>query len=207
MLELLKHRRSIRTFTDEPVSQENIDSLLKAALLAPSSMGKKPVECIVVRNKETIARLKTYKKHGTTPLGTAPLAIVVIADGQKSDVWVEDASIVSILIQLEAEKLGLGSTWIQLRRREGDSGPSEEAFRQELGIPEHYGVLWKARPQRYRHRPQERAEETVYRCGSRFHQGPLRNVLRTLLVKNPCPAQRVAPLPERRGGPAVPQGS
>ena len=122
MLELLKHRRSIRTFTDEPVSQENIDSLLKAALLAPSSMGKKPVECIVVRNKETIARLKTYKKHGTTPLGTAPLAIVVIADGQKSDVWVEDASIVSILIQLEAEKLGLGSTWIQLRRREGDAG-------------------------------------------------------------------------------------
>ena len=46
MLELLKHRRSIRTFTDEPVSQENIDSLLKAALLAPSSMGKKPVECL-----------------------------------------------------------------------------------------------------------------------------------------------------------------
>ena len=78
MLELLQHRRSIRTFTDEPVSQEDIDSLLKAALLAPSSMGKKPVECIVVQNKETIARLKTYKKHGTTPLETAPLAIVVI---------------------------------------------------------------------------------------------------------------------------------
>lgn len=106
MLELLKHRRSIRTFTDEPVSQENIDSLLKAALLAPSSMGKKPVECIVVRNKETIARLKTYKKHGTTPLGTAPLAIVVIADGQKSDVWVEDASIVSILIRLRRRNSG-----------------------------------------------------------------------------------------------------
>ena len=130
MLELLKHRRSIRTFTDEPVSQENIDSLLKAALLAPS-MGKTR-RMHRRSNKETIARLKTYKKHGTTPLGTAPLAIVVIADGQKSDVWVEDASIVSILIQLEAEKLGLGSTWIQLRRREGDSGPSEEAFGRSL---------------------------------------------------------------------------
>ncbi len=72
-----------------------------------------------------------------------PLAIVVIADGQKSDVWVKTLPSYSrcILIQLEAEKLGLGSTWIQLRRREGDSGPSEEAFRQELGIPEHYGVL------------------------------------------------------------------
>ena len=141
MLELLKNRRSIRKFTDEPVSKEAIDSLLRAALLAPSSMGKKPVECIVVQNRETIARLKTYKKHGTTPLETAPLALVVIADSQKSDVWVEDASIVSILIQLEAEKLGLGSTWIQLRKREGDGGPSEEAFRQELGIPERYGVL------------------------------------------------------------------
>ncbi|WP_308774119.1 nitroreductase family protein [uncultured Bilophila sp.] len=141
MLELLKNRRSIRKFTNEPVSQEDIGSLLKAALLAPSSMGKKPVECIVVRDKETIACLKTYKKHGTTPLETAPLALVVIADSQKSDVWVEDASIVSILIQLEAEKLGLGSTWIQLRRREGDGGPSEEAFRKELGIPERYGVL------------------------------------------------------------------
>lgn len=92
-------------------------------------MGKKPVECIAVRNKETIARLKTYKKHGTTPLGTAPLAIVVIADGQKSDVWVEDASIASILIQLEAEKLGLGSTWIQLR----EARRRQRAFRR--GFP------------------------------------------------------------------------
>lgn len=67
MLELLKHRRSIRTFTDEPVSQENIDSLLKAALLILRRWAK-PVECIVVRNKETIARLrKTYKaRHHTS---------------------------------------------------------------------------------------------------------------------------------------------
>ena len=171
MLELLKHRRSIRTFTDEPVSQENIDSLLKAALLAPSSMGKKPVECIVVRNKETIARLTTYKKHGTTPLGTAPLAIVVIADGQKSDVWVEDASIVSILIQLEAEKLGLGSMdpASEARRQRA----SEEAFRQELGIP---GALWRLSVVAIGHKNEQKKPYTG--CGSRFHQGPLRNVLR-----------------------------
>ncbi|MFQ8738139.1 MAG: nitroreductase family protein [Bilophila wadsworthia] len=180
MLELLKHRRSIRTFTDEPVSQENIDSLLKAALLAPSSMGKKPVECIVVRNKETIARLKTYKKHGTTPLGTAPLAIVVIADGQKSDVWVEDASIVSILIQLEAEKLGLGSTWIQLRRREGSGLPKRLSGRS--WHPEHYGVLSVVA---IGHKNEQQKPHTD---AILFHQGPLRkNVLRTLLVKNPCP--------------------
>ena len=53
----------------------------------------------------------------------------------------EDASIAATLIQLEVVKLGLGSTWIQLRLREGDSGPSGDAFRKELGIPERYGVL------------------------------------------------------------------
>ena len=192
----MKHRRSIRTFTDEPVSQENIDSLLKAALLAPSSMGPKTRRIIVVRNKETIARLKTYKKHGTTPLGTAPLAIVVIADGQKSDVWVEDASIVSILIQLEAEKLGLGSTWIQLRRREGDSGPSEEAFWQELGIPEHY--MASSSVVAIGHKNEQKKPYTD--ADLDFTKVHYENVLRTLLVKNPCPPSGLLPLPERRGG-------
>lgn len=141
MLELLKRRRSIRRFTSQPVEQENVEKLLQAALLAPSSMGKKPVEFVVVRDKEIIARLKTYKKHGTLPLETAPLAIVIIADKEKSDVWVEDAAIASILLQLEAEKLGLGSTWVQLRLRESATESSEFAFKRELGIPEKYGVL------------------------------------------------------------------
>ena len=141
MLELLKNRRSIRKFTDEPISREDLDSLLKAALLAPSGMGKKSTECVVVQDKAVIARLKTYKKHGTTPLETAPLALVIIGDKRKTDIWVEDAAIAATLIQLEVVKLGLGSTWIQLRLRESDSGPSEEAFRKELDIPEGYGVL------------------------------------------------------------------
>ena len=141
MLELLKRRRSTRLFTEQPVSEENLQSLLKAALLAPSSMGKRPVECVVVRDRETITRLKTYKKHGTTALESAPLAIVVAADAEKSDVWVEDASIAATFLQVEAEALGLGSNWIQLRRRESDAEPSETAFRRELGLPDHYGVL------------------------------------------------------------------
>lgn len=40
MIDLLKNRRSIRKFTDEPVSKEDVEKLLKAGLLAPSSMGK-----------------------------------------------------------------------------------------------------------------------------------------------------------------------
>lgn len=141
MIDLLKNRRSIRKFTDEKVSKEDLEKILKSALLAPSSMGKKPVELIVVEDKDTIAKLETCKKFGTLPLKTAPLAIVVIGDSDLSDVWVEDASIVSILIQLEVEKLGLGSTWIQMRRRESLEEDSEVAVRKVLNIPEKYGVL------------------------------------------------------------------
>lgn len=116
MLEILKNRRSIRKFTEEKVSKEDLEKILKAGLLAPSSMGKKPVEFIVVEDKEVISKLENCKKYGTLPLKTAPFVIAVIGDSQLSDVWVEDASIVSILIQLEVEKLGLGSTWIQMRK-------------------------------------------------------------------------------------------
>ena len=58
MINLLKNRRSIRKFTDEAVSKEDLQKILKAGLLSPSSMGKKPVEFIVIQDKETIAKLE-----------------------------------------------------------------------------------------------------------------------------------------------------
>lgn len=141
MLDLLKKRRSVRNFTAEPVSPEDLDKLLGAALLAPSGKGKKSLEYIVIQDRETIAQLKTVKTHGSTPLASAPLAIVVMGNQRESDTWVEDASIASILIQLEAVTLGLGSTWVQLRLREGSEGPCEDTIRKKLGIPENYGIL------------------------------------------------------------------
>ncbi len=141
MIDLLENRRSIRKFTEEVVSKEDLQKILTAGLLAPSSMNKKPVEFIVIEDRNTINKLEECKRFGTMALKTAPLVIAVIADSEVSDVWVEDASIVSILMQLEVEKLGLGSTWIQLRNRESNEGDSENAVRRVLLIPEKYGVL------------------------------------------------------------------
>jgi len=54
----------------------------------------------------------------------------------KSDVWIEDASIAATLIQLQAEELGLGSCWVQVRGRYGENGESSEDFvRELLNIP------------------------------------------------------------------------
>lgn len=141
ILEVLKNRRSIRKFKEEKVDKSIIEQLLQSALLAPSSKDKKPVEFIVVDDKETIEKLKTCKSKGAVALDTAPCAIVVIADSEVSDIWIEDASIAATLIQLAATNLGLGSVWIQMRNRQSNIKNSEEEVRDVLNIPEKYGVL------------------------------------------------------------------
>jgi len=65
------------------------------------------------------------------------VAVVVLADPAKSDVWVEYASIASLILQLEAEDLNLGSCWIQIRLRQtADGEDSEQYVRRQLGIPD-----------------------------------------------------------------------
>lgn len=141
MIELLKNRRSIRKYKEDKIDKNKLERILKASLLAPSSKNKRPVELVVIEDRDIILKLEECKNMGTLGLKTAPLAIVVVGDMEKSDVWVEDASIVTTIIQLEAEKLGLGSCWIQMRKRQSKSEDSEDAVRRVLDIPENYGVL------------------------------------------------------------------
>ncbi len=142
MLELMKVRRSIRRYTEEPIAEDAIQKMVCAALLAPTSKGKKPVEVVLVEDREMLRALSTCKAHSASFLANAALGIVIIADSELTDVWVEDASIAAIAIQLEAEHLGLGSTWIQMRLRQSKDGTcSEQSVRDLLGIPAKYGVL------------------------------------------------------------------
>jgi nitroreductase len=142
LLDLLRARRSQRRFTDQPVEQEKIDLLLEAALRSPSSKGNNPWEFIVVTDKDRIKDLAVAKAHGAAFLAGAPLVIVVCADPDKSDVWVEDAAIATTLIHLQATDLGLGSCWVQLRLRQREDGTgSQEYMSRLLGLPEGMMVL------------------------------------------------------------------
>ncbi|WP_028582748.1 nitroreductase family protein [Desulfogranum japonicum] len=137
LLELLQKRRSIRRFQDTPVSQEHLDKLLEAALRSPSSKGINPWEFIVVQDRKTLTKLSSAKPHGATFLNNVALAIVVCADTSKTDVWVEDASIASIILHLTAADLGLGSCWVQIRKREHDTQRSAQEYLSEiLGLDE-----------------------------------------------------------------------
>jgi len=131
-MSLIQKRRSIRKFLDKPIEAEKIDLLLEAALRAPSSKGVNPWEFILVIDRDLLEKLSQAKQHGSAFIKNAPLGIVVCADPQKCDVWVEDASIASIFIHLAAESLGLGSCWIQIRERMHDAKKSSQEYIAEL---------------------------------------------------------------------------
>ena len=135
-LDLLRNRRSVRRFQRRPVDPELVIPILEAALRAPSSRGRNPWEFIVVDDAEMLDVLSRAKPHGSSFVRNAALAIVVLADPERSDVWVEDASIATIFIHLAAHHLGLGSCWVQIRKRAHSEGESAEAYVSgHLGIP------------------------------------------------------------------------
>ncbi len=139
-MDLLKRRRSIRKYTPEPVQPELIQTLVKAALLSPSSRSINPWEFVIVRDPKVLQQL-SESKQGAGFLAGAALAIVVIADTRKSDVWVEDCSIAASNILLAAADLGLGACWAQIRKRMHAEGRSAEDYvRSLLTIPEYMGV-------------------------------------------------------------------
>ena len=107
--DLIKNRRSMRKFTDQELTQEEVVALLKAALMAPSSKRSNCWQFLVVDDKDMLEKLSHCKEMGAAFLADAAMAVVVMADPLASDVWIEDASIASIMIQLQAEDLGLGS--------------------------------------------------------------------------------------------------
>jgi len=141
-LELLKNRRSIRRYTDRKVEPEKIQQILTAALMSPSSKRSNPWEFIVIEEDEVLQKLSACRPTGSQLLAGSPLGIVVIADQTRTDVWMEDASIAAIIMQLEAHDLGLGSCWVQVWGRQKEEGVSAEAYIKELlSIPDEFGVL------------------------------------------------------------------
>ncbi|MFZ0448207.1 MAG: nitroreductase family protein [Desulfatiglandaceae bacterium] len=142
LLSLLEKRRSIRKYQDKKVEPEKIDKLIEAALRAPSSIGRTPWEFVVVTDQDILQKLGRAKEHGSMFIKGAPLGIVVCADPKKSDIWVEDASIASIIIHLAAASLDLGSCWIQIRERmHQGTEPAEGFIAEVLGLPSDLKVL------------------------------------------------------------------
>ena len=133
-IETIRTRRSIRKFTDEELSLEEVNLLKEAALRSPSSRNLDPWRFFFVQSPALLKELAKAKTSGSALIGGAKLAIVVGGDESISDVWVEDCSIASIFLQIAAQALGLGSCWVQIRKRNSLKCPSEDFVRNLLGI-------------------------------------------------------------------------
>ncbi len=109
-------RRSIRRFTDEPLSDAHLEKLLRAAMNAPSACNEQPWEFVVIKNRDIFKKIRTFQRF-SAPLDTAACAIVVCGDTtrQRFDgFWMQDCSAATENLLLEAEYLGLGAVWMGL---------------------------------------------------------------------------------------------
>ena len=114
-IENIMTRTSIRQYKDQPVEQEKIDIMLKAAMAAPTAVNLQPWHFIVITDKKTIGLLS-----GKQP-SNAPLLIAMCGDTDKTtmpdgkmklpDFWVQDVSAATENLLLAAHALGLGAVW------------------------------------------------------------------------------------------------
>lgn len=129
---LIVNRRSIRRYTEEEISPEDVKTILEAALMAPSSKSTRPWQFVVVEDSAMLEDLSKCKESGAGPIAGCALAIVVAVDVEATDPWIEDASIAATYIQLQAQDLGLGSCWIQVRGRYTANDMESETYVQNL---------------------------------------------------------------------------
>lgn len=133
--EVLLKRRSVRKFTQEPVSDEHIEELLHAAMSGPSACNRQPWEFYVITNEEMLDKLRSASMFTKMK---AKLAIVVCGNlsralpMQVASYWIQDCSAATENILLRATDMGLGAVWCGIHPQKR----AEEKVRKCLSIDE-----------------------------------------------------------------------
>ena len=131
--ETLMTRRSVRAYTDEPVSEDRLRKILAAGMQAPSANNRQPWHFVVVRQRERLDALAGVLPFGKM-LAQAPLGIVVCADAGVQPIagyWTQDCAAATQNILLACHALGLGAVWIGVYPRE----ERVAALRELLSLP------------------------------------------------------------------------
>ena len=139
ILDVMRARRSVRRYTEEPLTDEQLRQIVSAALLAPSGHSKYPCEFIIVKSRELLDKMSRCRKNVAKMLMGAAAAIVVVADVDKSDTFVEDSCVAMMSMELAATSIGVGNCWIQIRNRDAeDDSSSEDYLRGLLDFPKNF---------------------------------------------------------------------
>lgn len=117
MENIIFQRTSVRKYTNQSITKEQIEMLLKAGMAAPSAKNVQPWEFIVVQKKETMLKIAEFHPYSSM-LKDSPLVIVVCGNESKiniegiEELWPQDCSAATQNILLEATELGLGGVWL-----------------------------------------------------------------------------------------------
>ena len=133
MMKMFSGRRSIRKYTDQVVSEDTVDSILKAAMAAPSAGNQQPWHFVVVRDRKVLKELEDIHPYAKMT-GSCNVAVVVCGDKtdcKHADFWVQDCSAATENLLLAVHELGLGAVWCGIY-------PEEErcqSFSKVLNLP------------------------------------------------------------------------
>ncbi len=133
-IQAIMTRRSIRTYTGEPVSEEEVQQLLRAAMAAPSAGNQQPWHFVVVRDQETRRRVTEVHPYSAM-LPEAEVCIAVCAElalQKHEGYWVQDCSAATQNILLAAHALGLGAVWLGVH----PTDDRKSGVREILGLPD-----------------------------------------------------------------------
>ncbi len=139
VMEAILKRRSIRRFTQQPIAKEDIHSLLRATMMAPTARNCQEWEFVVVRNKDTFKKMMHVHPYAHM-LEQADCALVVCGNTQREHApgyWMADCGAATENILLAATALGIGSVWLGVY-------PNEERMNglaQILGLPDYVKPL------------------------------------------------------------------
>jgi len=136
VLDTIKKRRSIRQYTDQALTDDQIRQLLEAAMAAPSGSNIQPWEFMVVKDpdvKRQLAQTHTWSQM----VADAAVVFVVCGNERASHHWVEDASVATENLLLAVTALGLGAVWVGIH----PDADREAHVHRVLDIPEGIRVL------------------------------------------------------------------
>lgn len=132
MLESILDRRSIRSYTDTPVTDGELKTILECAMQAPSAKNGRPWRFVVIDDRATLEELRVNHPFGKA-LGSAPMCICVCGvEGDLKGYYVQDCAAATMNILIAAKELGLGTCWMGVAPRE----ERMDAVRRILGIPD-----------------------------------------------------------------------
>lgn len=134
-MDAILNRRSIRKYTDQPVSDELVTELLRAAMAAPSASNQQPWHFVVIRDRKTLSRLAEVHPYAAMA-PKAQLAVAVCGDlslETQEGFWVQDCAAATENLLIAAEANGLGAVWLGVYPRL-ERVASVQAL---LGLPDH----------------------------------------------------------------------